>query len=185
MEVGIHGRKSLKNLFITAIRCLMWAQQYFFFYILTFITLQYIKGISGFLRPYFLTECIPDLALNCTRGEFIDSNYICTNPNITAFVQLNYARSFPSLNAMIAAYPMVFILWYLHRRISRVPLLFPILATIGLAWILQASITRITEHHHHSVDIIGSFILVIPFSVYLVSEMYFSLHQLEFNKIYN
>lgn len=168
MELVIHGRKSLKNLKITTVRCLMWVQQYFFVYILSFITLQYIKSISGFLRPHFFDACMPDLAINCTRGDFINSNFVCTNPNITAFVHGDLARSFPSLNTMVATYPMVFIMWYLQRRISKIPLLMPILAVVALAWTLFASITRITDHTHHSADVIGSFILLIPFAIFLV-----------------
>lgn len=150
MEVAVHGRKSLKNFMLITVRCLMWLQQYFFVYILNYITVQYIKSISGFHRPYFLTECKPDVAVDCIKGEFISTNFVCTNPHITTFVHREIGRSFPSLNTVVATYPMVFVVCYLHRRISRIPLLFPILATISLAWALFASITRITDHAHHS-----------------------------------
>lgn len=169
IELAIHGRKNLKNFMVVAIRCLMWIQQYFFVYILYFVTVQYIKCISGFPRPYFLTECMPDLAINCTKGEFIGPGYVCTNPNMTDFVYTNIPRSFPSLNTAIATYLMVFIIWYLQRRLSKIPLLVPILATIATWWVLYNTITRITEHAHHVIDVIGAFIIVSPFVVYLVS----------------
>lgn len=94
IELAIHGRRNFRNFINIAIRCLMWIQQYFFVYILCYMTVLYIKSISGFLRPHFLMGCMPDLAINCTEGEFIGSDYICTKPNTSDSLIFNFPRIF-------------------------------------------------------------------------------------------
>lgn len=133
------------------------------------IVMVTFKNLAGALRPFFFDVCKPDLAMNCTRGTFI-SDYQCTNLEVNAYTIFETGRSFPSGHVVVSVYACGFLMWYLQRRIFKLPLLLSFLHIVCLLWIAICSVTRITDHWHHLIDVFGGFVLTLPFVFYVVSN---------------
>lgn len=144
-------------------------KNYFFTFMTSMILMDTIKNLRGALRPFFFDLCKPDLGANCIKGSFVSSDFTCTNPNVSEKYFNESRKSFPSGHVMASAYASLFLMWYLHKRVSRFPVLVTFLHLICLLWITICSVTRITDNWHHPVDVLGGFVLVLPFVFYAVS----------------
>lgn len=141
------------------------------------IVMASAKNLVGSYRPFFFDLCRPDVAVNCTTGEYISSDYKCTNPSASQYEIFNVNRSFPSGHVVVSAYSSIVLMWYLQHRIQKFPLLLTFTHLLSVMWMMLCGVTRITDHWHHVHDVIGGFLLTLPFAIYVVSnrlEMYLS-----------
>lgn len=162
---------SFKEKFMKSTKlALKWLIFYFFTFISLIILMSTVKNLSGVQRPFFFAVCKPDLANNCTAGTFVSSKFECTNENISDYIISESMRSFPSGHVVSVAYSCLVFMWYMQKRISTPHLLVTSSHLICLLWIAYCSITRITDHWHHTSDVIGAMVMTIPFVIYCVSE---------------
>ncbi|XP_037049001.1 putative phosphatidate phosphatase [Bradysia coprophila] len=164
---SLNGRTDLKKrLLRTTVRCLQWIVYYYTTLMILNIFLILLKNLVGGLRPMFLQLCQPDLAVNCTVGQFIDSDYECTNPVTTELLLFEIRRSFPSGHAMASVYITVFFMRYLEARFAKFRVTLTAVHFVCSIWIVVSSVSRITEHYHHVWDVIAGIILALPFVFY-------------------
>lgn len=143
------------------------------------IFMTMLKNLVGRLRPIFLQMCQPDMAANCSIGQFINSDYECTNPVATEFLLFEIRRSFPSGHSMASVYITFFFMRYLESRFKKFRVTLSAVHLICTIWVVVCSVSRITEHFHHVGDVIAGIILAIPFLFYSVSNPKFFLFLLE------
>lgn len=136
-----------------------------------FMTL--LKNLVGGLRPIFLVMCQPDKAVNCSAGQFINPDFVCTNPVATEFTLFEIQRSFPSGHAMASVYITFFFMRYLEARFAKFRVTLSAVHLGCLVWVIVCCTSRITEHFHHVGDVIAGIILAIPFLFYSVSLIKF------------
>lgn len=166
----LKAQKEIKKRFIaTTLRSLKWFIYYYvvFMILMTFNTL--LKNLVGSLRPIFFQMCQPDIAANCSIGQFI-SNYKCTNPLASEFTLFEIGRSFPSGHATASVYITFFFMSYLQARFSNFPVTLSAIHFVCSIWVVVCCVSRITEHYHHVGDVIAGVILAIPFLFYSVSN---------------
>lgn len=163
---------SLRKRFIkSSSLALKWFSFYFFTFISLIILMATVKNLSGVHRPFFLDLCKPDLAENCTQGTFINSNFTCTNKNVSAYLLSESTRSFPSGHVVSVVYACLFFMWYIQMRFNKNLLLITFVHLICLLWMAVCCVTRITDNWHHVSDVIGAILITIPFVIYSVSEL--------------
>lgn len=71
-------------------------------------------------------------------------------------------------HASITVYTSLFLIWYLQCRIPKLLSLFfvPFLQCLMILWTCLCCISRITDHRHHTTDVLGGSILGIVFAFY-------------------
>lgn len=166
-------RNEIKKRFITTcLRSLKWFIYYYVIFMILTIFMTLLKNLVGGLRPIFLQMCQPDMAVNCSIGQYINSDYKCTNPVATEFLLFEIRRSFPSGHATVSVYVAFFFMRYLEARFSKFRVTLSALHSICFVWVVVCCVSRITEHYHHVGDVIAGIILAIPFLIYSVSKQF-------------
>lgn len=163
------SKNFMKKLINSSHLALRWFIYYFFTFISLIILMSTVKNLSGVQRPFFFDVCKPDLAVNCTSGSFVSSDFQCTNQNISAYILSESMRSFPSGHVVSVAYPSLVFMWYMQTRFSKHFALLTFSHLVCLLWLSVCSITRITDHWHHVSDVSGALIMTVPFVIYCVS----------------
>lgn len=158
-----------RRLLSTSLRCLKWFIYYYSMFMLLMIFMTLLKNLVGELRPMFLQICRPDMAVNCTAGQYINSDYKCLNPVATEFLLFEIRRSFPSGHATASVYITVFFMRYLEARFAKYRVTLSAVHFICGMWMAICCVSRITEHYHHVGDVIAGIILALPFVFYSVS----------------
>lgn len=128
-----------------------------------------VKNLSGVHRPFFFDICKPDLAVNCTNGAYISSDFQCKNQDASEYVLSESTRSFPSGHVVSVVYSCCVFMWYLQIRISKFPLLLTFTHLLCFLWMAVCSITRISDNWHFVTDVLGAIIMTLPFVIYVVS----------------
>lgn len=131
-----------------------------------------IKNLTGIQRPFFFEVCKPNLALNCTRGNYVSSEFECTNESVNEYMLSESTRSFPSGHVVSVVYSCGVLMWYLQVRTAKHRLLVSFLHLVCLLWIAVCSVTRITDNWHHVSDVLGGFLMTLPFIFYNVSRYF-------------
>lgn len=155
-------------------RVLNWFLHYSFSFMSLMIVMASLKNLTGTFRPYFLDVCQPDLAQNCTTGSYISADFQCTNLNHSDYFLFEARRSFPSGHVVCSAFSCGVLMWYLQKRLTKIPLLLAFTHLVCVLWVMICSVTRITDNWHHPVDVLGGYIITLPFVIYLVSEINFN-----------
>lgn len=167
----LRERNEIKKRFIdTSLRALKWFIYYYVTFMILMIFMTLLKNLVGGLRPIFLQMCQPDMAANCSMGQYINSDYKCTNPAATEFLLFEIRRSFPSGHATASVYITFFFMRYLEAKFSKFRVTLSAAHLCCSVWAVVCCVSRITEHFHHVGDVIAGIILAIPFLFYSVSE---------------
>lgn len=167
-------RNDIKSrLITTSLRSLKWFIYYYAVFMILMIFMTLLKNLVGGLRPIFLIMCQPDKAVNCSAGEFINSDFVCMNPVATEFTLFEIRRSFPSGHAMASVYITFFFMRYLEARFAKFRVTLSAVHLVCIIWVVVCCTSRITEHFHHVGDVIAGIIFAIPFFFYSVSKIKF------------
>lgn len=170
----MQGQKDFRQKLLPNVKMLLiWFKHYYFTFMALTIVFASTKNLMGSLRPHFFALCSPDLATNCTIGQYISSEFKCMNPLASEYQIFDVSRSFPSGHVVVSVFSTVSLMWYLHNRISDFPLLLAFTHLISILWMMLCAVTRITDNFHHVHDVIGGFLLTLPFVIYLVSKLKF------------
>ncbi len=159
-----------RKLATTSLRCLKWFIYYYVIFMLLMIFMTLLKNLVGGLRPIFLQLCQPDLAVNCSIGQFINSDFKCMNPTATEFTIFEIKRSFPSGHATASVYVTLFFMRYLEARFAKFRVTLSALHFSCSIWMVVCCVSRITEHFHHVGDVIAGIIIALPFVFYSVRK---------------
>jgi len=160
-------RKEMKKLFVTTtLRALKWFIYYYAVFMVLMIFMGLLKNLVGAFRPFFFQVCQPDMAANCTIGSYIHSDYKCMNSAASETLLFEVRRSFPSGHAMASVYITFFFMRYLEARFSKCSITLMAVHLICITWVVICCASRITDHWHHAGDVIGGFILSLPFLFY-------------------
>ncbi|KAJ6649270.1 Phospholipid phosphatase 3 [Pseudolycoriella hygida] len=163
----IKDRNEIKKKFLTtSLRSLKWFIYYYVTFMILMIFLTLLKNLVGGLRPFFFEMCQPDLARNCSLGEFVNFDYKCTNPIATEYIITEIRRSFPSGHAMGSVYITFFFMRYMEARFSKFRVTLSALHFLCITWVVVCCVSRIIEHYHHVGDVIAGIILALPFLLY-------------------
>lgn len=151
---------------------LAWKWIFYFAYIIFSMDclIEIIKNFAGVHRPYFFDVCNPDLAVNCTKGTYVNSDYECQNKNLQKMLLSHSEKSFPSGHASSTTFSCLYFMWYIHMRLSKSKILRSFVNLICLIWIAVCCTSRVTDYWHRAIDIIAGIIIAIPFAFYLVSR---------------
>ena len=126
------------------------------------ITTDVIKVTVGSLRPHFLSVCNPNISCTSQEENQFHINYFCQDSNRSDENQVR--QSFPSGHASLASTSMFFLIIYFHRRCKQTENYIPIFLrwTISLCLFslaLWISMTRVSDHHHHLIDVLFGIVL--------------------------
>lgn len=135
------------------------------------ILMASIKNLVGSYRPFFFEVCRPNLGLNCSLGSFIDKHFECTNYETSKYMLFDSRRSFPSGHVVVSVYSCLFFMYYLQTKLSKLPFLISVIHLLVSLWLVVCGISRITDNWHHVSDVIGGFLLTLPFVFYAVSKI--------------
>jgi phosphatidate phosphatase len=71
-------------------------------------------------------------------------------------------------HACITMYTSIYLIWYLQCRIPKLQSLFfiPFVQCLLMMWTCLCCISRITDHRHHTTDVIGGALLGVVFAIY-------------------
>ena len=172
-----HGHKMQLKTRLTGALCSMFSIMYF--YLADFACLHVIlttaKLFSGSYRPIFFELCMPDKLENCTTNTWI-TDFTCKN-------QTPYHRyygmstSFFSGHALLTSYAGAFVILYLQFRFNSKQSKFtsfwlPFIQTIILCLAFFGCISRIIDHHHHTIDVVVGTIVGILGSIHVWHSQY-------------
>lgn len=172
IELLLQGDDFSKNFKKVTLRAIKWFLYYFFAFMALMLVMASLKNLVGTFRPFFFDVCKPDLAANCTTGTYISSDFQCTNLDHSDYLLFEVRRSFPSGHVVCSVFSCGVLMWYLQKRISKLPLLLAFMHIVCIVWIMICSVTRITDNWHHLIDVIGGLVLTLPFVFYVVSKKY-------------
>ncbi|XP_070500814.1 phospholipid phosphatase 3-like [Chironomus tepperi] len=171
------GKKmKIKTIFTRAL-CSMFSLMYY--YLVDFACLHIImaaaKVITGSYRPIFFELCKPDKLENCTANTWI-IDYTCTNTSpYHRYYGMN--TSFFSGHALLTSYAGVFVVFYLQFRFHSKQSKFtsfwlPFIQTIIISATFFGCISRVIDHHHHTIDVIVGTIVGILGSIHVWHSQY-------------
>lgn len=135
------------------------------------------KYSMGSLRPHFLSVCQPNLTLDTgTCGGINKPVYIteygCIGQEDSTPDMLRDMRlSFVSGHASMSTYSMCFTIIYIHRRMvtRNYRLVKPLIQVTCALFALFTSLSRISDHKHHSQDVLGGAILGLVISMLTIN----------------
>ncbi|KAK6188321.1 hypothetical protein SNE40_004519 [Patella caerulea] len=119
-----------------------------------------LKFSAGRLRPHFIDICRPDFSkINCSLGYITE--YECTNTEVSDKLMRDSRLSFPSGHASFAFFSAVFVVLYLHHRMSVnfSHLLRPTLQAAVMLLAIWSGVTRVTDNKHFTSDVVGGAVL--------------------------
>ena len=140
------------------------------------------ETLVGWPRPNFLAVCNPNITCILNDTKF-NINYICEgHQNVIGWNRLDMnlikgvhqaRRSFPSGHASFSAATMMFLVFYIERRIITSSTYIVVLFKpfVQLSIIVLASfiaMSRVKDYHHHLVDVLFGFFLGIMISLLVV-----------------
>ncbi|XP_058445692.1 phospholipid phosphatase 1-like isoform X2 [Malaya genurostris] len=137
-----------------------WGRKYARGLIFKLLLVDALKIFSGEHRPHFLDTCKPDVL--CEGSEFV-SMFTCTNNESQYFIR-DASKSFPSGHSSMSVYEMIFMVWYLQRRVPQLRsyLALPLCQSVLVLWGIFCPLSRIIDNRHHWWDVLaGSIIGVI------------------------
>lgn len=146
----------------TTLRALVWIKNYFYGFMMSAIVSLLSKNIAGSYRPHFIALCKP--TVNCTKNQYIGFGFSCENNS--SDILLESRMSFVSGHAVVSVYCTGFLMWYLHVRLTKQPLLLLSVNTILLSWLFVCSVTRVTDNFHHTENVFAGILIALPFTVY-------------------
>ncbi|PAV84974.1 hypothetical protein WR25_12896 [Diploscapter pachys] len=145
----------------------------------TLIVMQVTKIMVGELRPYFIEVCQLDENICKGKEHVYLFNYTCNGDPAQV---LEARKSFMSGHAAISMYCFVFSSLYIQARLQPIlqnRIFIPIIQTSFLLTALMVSYSRITDHWHHSNDVIFGIILGTFMALYCVSILYLNFEMTE------
>ncbi len=124
------------------------------------------KSVLGWPRPNFWETCQPDVEchgdVNAVKYHV---DFTCKS-GISAEELDDARKSFPSGHASFAAFGALFLVLYLHKRLSTptfpvciVTSVRPLIQLILLASAWWSAITRVTDYVHHPIDVVAGLVL--------------------------
>lgn len=131
------------------------------------------KTFTGRMRPHFYERCKPDVdcTMNVHKNVYIE-NFHCTEIADDSLAYVYITTSWPSGHASIVFYSMIYLIIYINKVIpiitkASLPKQYVFMSkmvTISISSLLFAlagyiSMTRITDYHHHSTDVISGVII--------------------------
>ncbi|KAG5863418.1 hypothetical protein JTB14_008899, partial [Gonioctena quinquepunctata] len=141
------------------------------FFVVLFLT-SMAKTIFGEHRPHFLDVCQPDTAINCIKGDFINTFTCTTYDKYTNYFITDSSLSFPSGHASISWFLGMYLSFIVRERLPTVrvgALMKPFLISVCLIWSLVCSLTRITDRRHHWWDVLAGAIIGIAGSFHSIN----------------
>ena len=137
----------------------------------TIMVTAVIKTTVGSLRPYFLSVCEPNITCLTNNHTLYNAVYICQGgKNEKAISEAR--RSFPSGHSSFSAAVMAFNILYIKHRYQvkdwqprffkssdRCLYLRPFLQICLISIATFIAVTRISDHHHHIIDVLVGFLL--------------------------
>ncbi|XP_066536173.1 phospholipid phosphatase-related protein type 3a [Hoplias malabaricus] len=134
----------------------------------TALVTDVIQLCTGYHTPFFLTVCKPNYTLPgvaCDINPYITQD-ICSGRDQYAI--LSARKTFPSQHATISGFAAVYISMYFNSTISEsTKLLKPVLVFAFAFAAALASLTQITQHRSHPIDVYVGFIIGAGIAVYL------------------
>lgn len=134
--------------------------------------MHFAKSGFGVLRPHFLDICKPNLTLlDCSANDGFILEPYCTSGTER---ELKQAReSFPSGHSSTVVYTLGFVLLYGRSRWHQMKVgwerlsifLFTLFFTI---WTLHVMVSRVTDHWHHTSDVVGGTVLGVAVALVLL-----------------
>jgi len=118
-----------------------------------------LKALASTPRPHFIDTCRPDWQrVNCSEngGNVQFDISVCTS-EVGERRLHDSMKSFPSGHAQLSCFAAVFVMVYVGRRVSTSHslLLAPWLQLFSLLLAAFASLSRISDHRHHPVDVLA------------------------------
>ncbi|VDP12172.1 unnamed protein product [Soboliphyme baturini] len=161
IEYSLCRRSKLKNkhaVFFDVVSQVV--REFFFGLFLVIAVMLAAKAAVGRLRPHFLSVCRPNISSGQCRNGLILSPANC---NAASGHALKTAReSFPSGHAAVSVYAFMFLMFYCRSKckflISHKFLAITLVA-IDIAWTATCCITRVTDHWHHTTDVVAGCII--------------------------
>ncbi|XP_055594566.1 putative phosphatidate phosphatase isoform X1 [Uranotaenia lowii] len=135
-----------------------WFKKYARVLILKLLIVDVIKVLVGEHRPHFLDTCKPNVV--CEGSEYV-STYVCTNTEDKSYFIRDASKSFPSGHSSTSVYAVVFVIWYLQRRVPKMRSCMALLlcqTAVGI-WALVCSLSRIFDNRHHWWDVLAGSII--------------------------
>ncbi|KAK3591655.1 hypothetical protein CHS0354_040563 [Potamilus streckersoni] len=140
---------------------------------LTLILGEIGKLFAGRLRPHFFDVCKPDYGkIDCFRNNFsvyvnVGDQY-CMGTDLSLMTDAR--KSFPSNHATAAFFGFTYFIIYLQVRFiwTRIYLFRPLLQAAFMGVALYIAFSRIMDHKHHLIDILGGAVLGIIVAVLTV-----------------
>ncbi|XP_055550290.1 putative phosphatidate phosphatase isoform X2 [Wyeomyia smithii] len=131
-----------------------WFRKYGRGLIIKLLIIDAAKIFAGEHRPHFIDTCRPDVV--CEGKEFI-SSYTCTNTDDSLYFIRDASKSFPSGHSSVSVFETVFMIWYLHRRVPKLPsiLALPLIQLVIALWGIFCPLSRIMDNRHHWWDVLA------------------------------
>jgi len=128
-----------------------------------------LKTLASTPRPHFIHTCNPDWErINCTdNGGNVKFDISLCHEDVDVKKVNDAMKSFPSGHAQLSWFASVFVIVYLTHRVGPASSLgrssmLIVVATLQLICALLAlvtSISRITDHRHHTIDVVVGSVL--------------------------
>ncbi|KRZ53625.1 Lipid phosphate phosphatase-related protein type 4 [Trichinella nativa] len=152
-------------------RLLRFISVYIFGALIVCILIDTIKLMTGFHRPYFLTQCNPNYEKYCKPPLMLspdmNPSYAC---NVVHDADFRSAwLSFPSLHAGLSSFAAIFTSCYVHYMISLrgAPLLRPFLIFGFIGMSVIASFSFVQGYKNHWLDVWVGWLIGVACAFYL------------------
>lgn len=135
-----------------------WFKKYARGLIIKLLIVDTMKIFSGEHRPHFLDTCRPNVI--CEGNEYI-STYICTNTEERPYFIRDASKSFPSGHSSMSVFEVVFMIWYLQKRVPklRTCMALPLCQLLVATWGIFCPLSRIMDNRHHWWDVLAGSII--------------------------
>jgi len=123
----------------------------------TFFVCNVLKFLIGNQRPDFLARCMPKPGIS--KDVYVTVEAVCTNPDMGSVWE--GCRSTPSGHSALSFASMGFLTLWLGAtfEVERRPRSARLAALLPMALAVFVAYTRIIDHKHHWVDVIGGGLL--------------------------
>lgn len=170
LELSLQGKEVRKKFMAVTLMAVRWFLHYFFAFMSLMVVMASMKNLAGTYRPFFFEVCKPDVLYDCKTGTYMSPYFQCTTLNHSDYFLFEAKRSFPSGHVVCSVFSCGVLMWYLHKRIYEFPYLLAFCHLVCFLWITVLSITRITDNWHHPIDVLGAFLVTLPFVFYVVRD---------------
>jgi len=122
-----------------------------------------LKILTSTPRPHFIDTCQPDWErINCTEnGGNVQFEISLCQGDVEMKEIHDAMKSFPSGHAQLSWFAAVFIIIYVSHRVGKTysRLWGPWLQLVSILLASMSSISRITDHRHHTMDVVAGALL--------------------------